>query len=92
MSADTTTPLDVVPAAVSGADVMKSAMENLRIRWVVRQKVSTAHKGWLVDVSDSEYERVARMDYDRLVRENTDAYFELVAVANAEVCCAFTPK
>jgi hypothetical protein len=31
------------------------------------------------------------MDYDRHVKDNPDAYFELVVVMSAEVCKAFTP-
>lgn len=71
--------------------VMAEAVQNLRIRWVVRQQVRTVDRAWLVDVFDSETERVARQSYDRLVRDNPAAYFELVAVLHSEVCRAFTP-
>ena len=73
------------------SEVMAEAVKNLRIKWVVRQKVRTVDKAWLVDVFDTEYERVARQSYDRLVRDNPEAYFELVAVLHSEVCRLFTP-
>lgn len=71
--------------------VMAETVATLRIKWVVRQKVSTVGKAWLVDVFETEYERVARQSYDRLVRDNPEAYFELVAVMHSEVCKLFTP-
>ncbi len=72
-------------------EVMAEAVKNLRIKWVVRQKVSTVERSWLVDVFDSETERVVRQSYERLVRDNPEAYFELVAVLSSEVCRLFTP-
>ncbi len=39
---------------------LAEAVQNLRIKWVVRQKVRTVEKAWLVDVFDSDHERVAR--------------------------------
>lgn len=66
-------------------------LAGLRIQWVVRQQVRTARKSWLVDVSESDIERVARQDYERLVAENPNDYFELVAVMHTETCQAFTP-
>lgn len=71
--------------------VLADAVKNLRIRWVIRQQVRTAQKRWLVDLFDTEHERIARQDYARLVRDNPDAYFELVAALNSEVCMDFTP-
>lgn len=71
--------------------VIAEAVQNLRIKWVVRQKVRTVDKAWLVDVFDSDHERVARQSYERLVRDNPEAYFELVAVMHSEVCRLFTP-
>jgi hypothetical protein len=73
------------------SEVMAEAVKNLRIKWVVRQKVRTVDKAWLVDVFDTEHERVARQSYDRLVRDNPEAYFEMVAVLHSEVCRLFTP-
>jgi hypothetical protein len=72
-------------------EVMAEAVKNLRIKWVVRQKVSTVDRSCLVDVFESEVERVARQSYERLVRDNPEAYFELVAVLSSEVCRLFTP-
>ena len=72
-------------------EVMAEAVKNLRIKWVLRQKVRTVDKAWLVDIFETEHERIARQDYDRLVRDNPDAYFELVAVVHSEVCRLFTP-
>lgn len=69
----------------------EEAIKNLRIRWVIRQQVRTVEKRWLVDLFETDHERIARQDYDRLVRDNPDAYFELVAVLHSEVCKAFTP-
>lgn len=71
--------------------VMTEAVQNLRIKWVVRQQVRTVERAWLVDVFDTEVERTARQSYERLVRDNPAAYFELVAVLHSEVCRLFTP-
>jgi hypothetical protein len=73
------------------SEVMAEAVKNPRIKWVVRQKVRTVDKAWLVDVFDTDHERVARQSYDRLVRDNPEAYFEMVAVLHSEVCRLFTP-
>lgn len=72
-------------------EVVAEAVKNLRIKWVLRQKVRTVEKAWLVDIFETEHERIARQDYARLVRDNPDAYFELVAVVHSEVCRLFTP-
>ena len=71
--------------------MIADAVKNLRIKWVLRQQVRTVEKAWLVDLFETENERIARQDYDRLVRDNPDAYFELVAVLHSEVCRLFTP-
>lgn len=71
--------------------VLAEAVKNLRVKWVLRQKVRTVDKAWLVDIFETDHERIARQDYDRLVRDNPDAYFELVAVLHSEVCRLFTP-
>jgi IS5 family transposase len=87
-----TTPEHVGSTAELGKnDLMTEAVRNLRVKWVVRQQVRTVEKAWLVDLYESDIERVARIAYDRWVRENPEAYFELVAVAHFEVCRAFTP-
>ena len=66
--------------------MIADAVKNLRIKWVLRQKVRTVEKAWLVDLFETENERIARQDYDRLVRDNPEAYFELVAVLHSECC------
>lgn len=53
--------------------------------------MNTVKETWLVDVFTTEYERLARQSYARLVQDNPDAYFELVAVLHSEVCKLFTP-
>ena len=70
--------------------VANEAIKNLRVRWVIRQQVRTVEKRWLVDLFETENERIARQDYGRLVRDNPEAYFELVAVLHSEVCKEFT--
>ena len=72
-------------------NALSEAVQNLRVRWEVRQKVRTVDKAWLVAVFESDHERVARQSYERLVRDNPEAYFELVAVLHSEVCRLFTP-
>lgn len=72
--------------------IAAEAIKNLRIRWVIRQQVRTVEKRWLVDLFETDYERIARQDYARLLRDNPDAYFELVAVLHSEVCKEFTPN
>ncbi len=37
---------------------LAEAVQNLRIKWVVRQKVRTVEKAWLVDVFDSDHEHL----------------------------------
>ena len=52
--------------------MIADAVKNLRIKWVLRQKVRTVEKAWLVDLFETENERIARQDYDRLVRDNPE--------------------
>ena len=61
-------------------------------KWEVRQQVRTVDKAWLVAISSSQSERMARMDYERCVASNPDGYFELIRVEHSEDCLAFTPK
>lgn len=80
------------PIAMTEPDITtEEIIKNLSVGWVVRQQVSTAFKSWLVDVMTSKHRHVAQREYDRLVRENPDDYFELVATMSSEVCKAFTP-
>lgn len=72
------------------AELEQAAIDGLRVRWVVRQQIGTVQKRWLVDIFDTESERIARLDYERLAAEHPSEYFELVAVMHSEVCSAFT--
>jgi hypothetical protein len=61
-------------------------------RFEIRQQVRTVSKAWLETIATGTFERPIRMDYDRLVAENPEEYFEFVRVEVVEDCLAFTPK
>lgn len=86
-----TTVADRIVAAVNAADPLLSRATEAARRWVLRQQVRTARKAWMVDLGECHSERVARDDYERLVREHPESYFELVEVVHVETCLAFTP-
>jgi hypothetical protein len=80
-----------IVAAVNASDPLLSRATEAARRWVIRQQVRTARKAWMVDLGECHSERVARDDYERLVRELPESYFELVEVVHVETCLAFTP-
>lgn len=61
-----------------------------RIRWVVRQRVTSVQGSWLVEVENNSSERMARQVFGRLTVEHPAEYFELVKVLAVESCVAFT--
>jgi hypothetical protein len=61
------------------------------IRYEIRQSVETVKQRWLVPIASSEFERVITNDYQAMVAEHPDKYFELVKVVTEETCLAFTP-
>lgn len=82
---------DRITASVNAGDPLLSRADVAGRRWVIRQQVRTARKSWMVDLGECHSERVARDDYERLVREHPESYFELVEVVHVETCLAFTP-
>lgn len=65
--------------------------EAVRVRFEIRQRVSTVRRSWLEVVHDGAGERATRDEYDRLVQAHPQAYFELVRIEQREDCLAFTP-
>lgn len=61
-------------------------------KYVVRQLVKCVAGNKLVDVSDSQFERPARMDYDNFSNQHPSEYFELVRVRMDEECLAHNGK
>ena len=61
------------------------------VRFEIRQQVRTVQKRWLEVIASSDFERLMRVEYDRLKNEHPTEYFELVRVELAEDCLAFTP-
>lgn len=58
----------------------------------IKQQVCTVNKCWLEVIATSQFERTARMDYEGLVKEYPEKYFELVKVTTIEECLDFTPN
>lgn len=79
-------------AANPAASIRDALAKSMVVRWHVRQLVGTVRKRWLETVFDSEFERPARDEYERLCAAHPMAYFELVAVATAEECVKFRPS
>jgi len=61
-------------------------------KFEIRQFVRTTRKGWLEVVSETEIERLAVQEYERMKAENPGEYFELVRITHDEDCMAFTPN
>jgi hypothetical protein len=61
-------------------------------RYEIRQQVKTINKSWLEVVWQTESERVALCEYEKIVNQNPDDYFELVFVDVTEDCIKFTKK
>jgi len=65
---------------------------NMATRYEIRQGVKSVRKKWLVVVAENGYsERVLIAEYEQLVKDNPDTYFELVKIESSEVCMKFTP-
>ena len=60
-------------------------------KYEIRQMVHTIQKRWLEVVSVASADYIAKMDYERLVAEHPNVYFELVKITHKEECLAFTP-
>jgi 5'(3')-deoxyribonucleotidase len=76
-------------------DYFRKAPREISIRkatYKILQSVGSVQRQWLETVYDGGEERLARLEYDRLVAENPDKYFELVVKEHREECLAFTPK
>jgi hypothetical protein len=56
----------------------------------IRQQVKTINKNWLEIVWKTKSERVALLEFERIVNQNPDDYFELVFVDITEDCIKFT--
>lgn len=61
-------------------------------KFVVRHLIGSVNKKWLEEIYSSEIERTAIREYERLIAENPDEYFELVRTEYSEECLKFTPK
>jgi hypothetical protein len=59
-------------------------------KYEIRQLVKTIHRSWLEVVWKTESERVALCEYEKIVNEFPDDYFELVFVDITEDCIKFT--
>lgn len=60
----------------------------MRVTYEVRQLVKTVRGNRLEAIAETEFERVAHIDFDRLCKERPDQYFELVRVEHHEHCLA----
>jgi hypothetical protein len=63
----------------------------MSVRYEVRQQVCNVNGCRVEVVADHEFERPARMAFDRWKAEQPTAYFELVEVLHTENCLDFTP-
>lgn len=72
---------------MAAAETIREALaRSMVVRWQVRQMVCTVRRRWLETVFDSEFERPALDEYERLCTRHPTTYFEFVAVATAEEC------
>lgn len=62
----------------------------------IRQQVGTVKSKWLEVINKGRtseaIERIAKKEYQALVKGHPKEYFELVKVTRDEECLAFTPK
>jgi len=59
-------------------------------KYEIRQQVETINKKWLVPVYETKSERIAKLEYERIVNDNPKKYFELVFIDITEDCIKFT--
>lgn len=59
-------------------------------KYEIRQLVETIDKKWLVPLWESQIERVAINEFDKIVKEYPGKYFELVFMDVTEDCIKFT--
>jgi len=74
-----------------GALLQAAEEKVLTDSYEIRQQVGTVNKKWLEVVDRPRSDRLARLDYERMVAANPQDYFELVKVTHTEQCLAFTP-
>ena len=60
--------------------------------YFVRQRVESVVRQWMVPVAICPNERLARLEFDRLTREHSDEYFELICSEETETCLEFTKQ
>lgn len=61
------------------------------IKFEVRQLVKTAVKNRVEVIYETQSERMAEFEYDRVKKEFPGEYFEWVRIETNETCLAFTP-
>lgn len=59
-------------------------------KYEIRQQVRTVPRSWLEVIAEGPFERPLRNEFERLVRENPNEYFELVEVTASETCLKHT--
>ena len=62
----------------------------MAIHFEIKQRVDTCNKAWLETVYRTESERVAKLSFDEIQRDNPDSYFELIKITHEEQCLKFT--
>jgi len=75
-------------------DYFKKAPANIGERqaiYRIKQSVGTVQRQWLEVVCEERIERLAWLEYNRLVAENQEKYFELTVIEHREDCLAFNP-
>lgn len=56
----------------------------------IKQRVDTCKSAWFETVYKTESERLAKLSFDEIQRDNQDSYFELIKIVHEEICLKFT--
>jgi hypothetical protein len=62
------------------------------IEYKIMQTVSCVLKRWPVEIYTGKIERLAFHEFDRLIKEFPNEYFELIQIEHNETCLRFTKR
>ena len=70
---------------------MNYELYNMAVTYEIRQQVETIYKKWLVAIYETPIERIAKYEFDKIIKDHPKKYFELVSINLIEDCMKFTP-
>jgi hypothetical protein len=76
---------------MGGSQIHPTGTEGTMTTYEIRQTIRAADKNEFraVALFGGDFGRMARMEYDRLIREYPNEYFELIKVEHVEECLDF---